>query len=779
MRIVLAASRLFLILTLGLLSGFEVQLFAKQRYSQIVLPFSEERVFSYRFDPNERALVLEIQQTHINELEPINNYDESVVRRVLFKDQGGQGTEVKLVLRDDAVRVMVNSFQEPFRITLDFFDADYKESFDPSNGLPLVALSQGSAALDDRPTLNDTMSGREPTVETASKALTEPSGKRRLLQPQPEAIRTPQELVVKLNDTAGGLGQSWKNFPPYIYRIQIATFKTGKNYEGWLKQNAGKALSSAEALAQYSGQLFDFGHENRALVGYQKVLHDDPAVFDRYAEHIWKLAEIHLGQGNLTLADGYYESLQEKHPDNPLAAFAAMRRLDIKSIRAIQENNAKDIANLGKSLEAIPTRDNPSLAALSSLRRAYWQIDLSVIKKIIPLFEEPPVVGANIMMRLDETRAGSDSPRTAFMIDSILLANRLASEVWNPELAKTAGEYFERYKGKATEPFRPLLAKSSEQSILKAVEKHLKAQEYADVIGIVETLPKSMEEIKKTSNVSWAAGESYRRMKQPISSLPYYEIAAKNSTNKPDQFRAWFWHLQASMKSLDNEIARKSGKDLLDRLQRGMQNSDRSAWEGWKVLTSEEKNSLFAEIKPDLEQNISAAQLIKTSPKILLEMWNQKLATETPMPGSAVGGNRADDQPTARMIYLFADLSKRFEQLGMDPERKSAKQLLRKINLKTAPPDKDALRIWTNELTQLAEEFRKNNDYLEAGRLYTQTGTENNQWEGRAEALYKGGLLLYRSGRRDEAMAAFKEAADDGNNLLYAELAKKRLEQIQ
>jgi tetratricopeptide (TPR) repeat protein len=104
---------------------------------------------------------------------------------------------------------------------------------------------------------------------------------------------------------------------------------------------------------------------------------------------------------------------------------------------------------------------------------------------------------------------------------------------------------------------------------------------------------------------------------------------------------------------------------------------------------------------------------------------------------------------------------------------------LRQINLKTKQPDKDALRVWTDELTQLAEEFRRSNDYLEAGRLYALTGSENNQWEGRAEALYKGGLLLYRSGRRDEAVAAFQKAADDGNNLLYAALAKKRLEQIQ
>src|SRR5690606_4983917 len=173
--------------------------------------------------------------------------------------------------------------------------------------------------------------------------------------------------------------------------------------------------------------------------------------------------------------------------------------------------------------------------------------------------------------------------------------------------------------------------------------------------------------------------------------------------------------------------------------------------------------------------NLTAPQLVRTPPRILLETWNQQLATETPTSGSPVGGSQTESQPTARMIYLFADLSKRFEQLSMDPERQAAKQLLRRINLKSAPPSKDALRVWTNELTALAEEFRRNNDYLEAGRLYTLTGTENNQWEGRAEALYKGGLLLYRSGRRDEAMAAFQQAADDGNNMLYAELAKKRL----
>ena len=90
-----------------------------------------------------------------------------------------------------------------------------------------------------------------------------------------------------------------------------------------------------------------------------------------------------------------------------------------------------------------------------------------------------------------------------------------------------------------------------------------------------------------------------------------------------------------------------------------------------------------------------------------------------------------------------------------------------------------ATKMWAEELTELAEIYRKNNQYLDAGRIYALTGEKTENWEKRAEALYKGGLLLYRSGRREEAVKAFEQAANDGNNLLYAELAKKRLEQLQ
>lgn len=78
-------------------------------------------------------------------------------------------------------------------------------------------------------------------------------------------------------------------------------------------------------MADYAGKLFDLGHENRALVAYQQVLHKEPAVFDHDALHLWKFAEIHLGQGNLTLARGYFQAITEKHPASPLAQFAKLR----------------------------------------------------------------------------------------------------------------------------------------------------------------------------------------------------------------------------------------------------------------------------------------------------------------------------------------------------------------------------------------------------------------------------------------------------------------------
>ncbi len=187
-------------------------------------------------------------------------------------------------------------------------------------------------------------------------------------------------------------------------------------------------------------------------------------------------------------------------------------------------------------------------------------------------------------------------------------------------------------------------------------------------------------------------------------------------------------------------------------------------------------------IAHDFEDNVRSSIQVKSSPKILLEILGQDLATTVgtaSTTSNSVNESTTSQGPSVKMIYLLSDLGKRFKEQGQAAEAKKARQLLRKLDIKSLQADKEALSIWTNELTKLAEEYREGNDYLEAGRIYALTGKSNNQWEGRAEALYKGGLLLFRSGRKDEAMQAFQEAASDGGNQLYAELAKKRLEQLK
>ena len=110
--------------------------FAGGIYSQLVVSFNGERPFTQTYSKSEHALTLEFQKTAPNELAAFEQYDERLIRRVLITDLGPAGTAVKLILRDRDVRAIVNKFQEPYRVTIDLYDADYEEERDPNTGMP-------------------------------------------------------------------------------------------------------------------------------------------------------------------------------------------------------------------------------------------------------------------------------------------------------------------------------------------------------------------------------------------------------------------------------------------------------------------------------------------------------------------------------------------------------------------------------------------------------------------------------------------------------------------
>ncbi len=781
MRAATLASRNMYLVISALIWGLNVTGWAQSRYSQIVLAFPEERPFSYHYEPKDRALVLEFKNTRSDELEGLFNYDESIVQRALFKDMGGQLTEARLILKDENLKILVNTYQEPFRVSIDFFDPDYKESNDPTTGLPLAGHSERQDAPSEVPVAPQIVApSNAPTSAKVAQQnnLSVPAGKRRLLQIQPDGIKTAQDMVSKLGEVNGGIGASWKTYPPYIARIQTANLKSAKSNEEWMRKAAEKALSSGEALAQYAGQLFDFGHESKALTLYQKLLQEEPGIFEKQAETIWKLAEIHLGQGNFSLADGYYESLTEKHKDHPLAAYAQLRRLDIAALKAIKEGKTDIFPGLTQSLFQIPTKASPGIEAQIALRNAYWGLPKEKLKATWADQNILPEISNEALTRIQTSRADAEGPKTAFLMDSIILSNRMLAEIWNPELAKYTGEYLNRYKGPATEPYRSTLLKNAESNILRKIDSLSQQKDYPQIIKLVDTLPSSLSELKKLSAVSWATAESLRQLKQDAAALPHYENSIAGAKTKIDQFRNQFILSQVSSNAWKAASA-KGNAERSQQYQNKLKQADSKTWDIWQTLNPSEKNLVFSEHKDDFELQLQQEQLTKSSPLILLEVLGQKLGTEAPSSGAAVNAKDSSVMPTERMIPLLTNLANRFDKLGMSNEKRKAKKAMAYLDLKGQKIDKSMMKIWTDEVTALAEELRQENNFLEAGRLYTQAGSSNNQWEGRAEALYKGGLLLFRAGRRDEAINAFKQAASDGSNLLYADLAKERLEQLK
>jgi tetratricopeptide (TPR) repeat protein len=389
-----------------------------------------------------------------------------------------------------------------------------------------------------------------------------------------------------------------------------------------------------------------------------------------------------------------------------------------------------------------------------------------------------PELKPETINRLRNTRPDAEGPKTAFLMDSLILQNKLLAEIWNTELSQMTGDYLNRYKGSATEPFRSKILETAEKNFIQKMSYLAEQKDYASIVELVNTLPANLEELRTHPTVSWATAESLRQLKQYADAIPYYEKSVARANTKIDQFRSQFIMNQVVSSALNSERA-KANSARINQLQSKLKQTDMRAWEIWQSLTPQEKGVVFAENKDSFEQQIESADLTKTAPLILLEIFGGRLSSESTASAPAVNAKDKSAMGTERLIPLLVKMSSRFEKLGLPQERRKTKNILAFLDLKGTKVSKEAMTLWTNEVMQLAEELRQENNFLEAGRLYTQAGNSNNQWEGRAESLYKGGLLLYRAGRRDEAISAFQQAASDGSNLLYADLAKERLEQLK
>ena len=759
---------------------------AKGHYAQIVVPFDNPREITETYLASDNTLTITFSKTTPSEIRAFEEYDPNLVKRVILKDLGPTGTEVKLVLRDRNVRAFLKKYSEPFRLTVDLFDADYAEDHDPTTGIP-TTLADGGLTRDQGDTKVLTAHSKaqpnhielSPQVRESTPATPPTHGtKRQLLQPSPKIFVNESEMELALQGSSDGLGKAWKDYPPYIYRLQTAAHEGKQSKKD--APSIAQAVSSTEMMADYAGKLFNFGQESKALLAYQQVLHRDPTIFDKDALHLWKFAETHLSHANLTLARGYYESLIQKYPASPLADFAKLRVLDVSAIRQLQQNRASDLPNLLDGVAAIKPQHNGELAAQMAIRKAYWSKENTAQagdRSKIPALSRP------VASELSVSYPTVESSRTAFLAGTLLLADALRKDApWSRATAPFAEDYFKRFSGPPTEPYRTTLKDDLYSKINETIQTKVTEGKLVEAIDDYEALPASMRSVQKNPPTAWALAEAYRKLGQKEKAVTLYENAEKIDDKGPARVKAAFWLAYLSGELATDGRAQKMGADKIARLSQKSSAADKRMDAYWNALKPDERASLSTAYREPFEQTITSQAKLRTPAKIVLANWSKSLST----PASAnitskTGGSELATgySPSGAAVILLTDLAKRFGELGMIKERREALGVLRTMKPKDFEDDKAAKDIWAKQLTSLAEDYRQSNQYLDAGRLFSLVGEGSENWEGRAEALYKGGLLLYRAGRRDEALTSFRAAASDTNNLFYANLAKERLAQIE
>lgn len=773
------------------------------RYTQIVLPFPNERSFEYYFHRNDNALVLEVQNTTIEELTALDHVDETLIRRVELKEKNANVTQIRLVLRDRNIRATIASFSEPHRIAIDLFDKNFAEERDAKTGFPFtsskVASPNAATGYEDVPVEYPqaqpspqkfsmparSLNNRPPkwqlqTQDSPTSFSSQNHTKRRLLQPSAPDINSPEELVQALKKIPQGMGGAWKQFPPYIYRVQLATFKTGKSYKDFLSQNAHKALSSMEAMADHAGRLFDLGHEGQALVAYQQVIHKAPLLFDKHPMHLWRLAETQLGQGNLTLADGYYQALITKHPDHPLRNFAQMRRLDVRAIRLLNKGQTEGYDVLAGHLDQIKTDNNQELQAQIAIRKVYWTQNRETYDLLIRNPHFIPLLTEGSRYQLESSYNKIDVEWTGFLVATLLLNDYLSPKApWDQKTADIASHYFKNYRGKNASQYADNLKSKLTGRINNIISDAVDNSDFLGAIKTFESLDPNLRQLPHTPKTSWSLGQAYRLLGQSALALPHYRKAAEKLKSGEARFQSQFWLLMA-LNDTANEMTTLAEGHSAERQAIVTERSkvDLKLWQNWQDLKGAEQAKMLVALRVPLEMSVRSEAMLSAPARILLQAWDKSLSSKAAQTTSKDDSLRAAYGPSASTVNVLSSLADKFKKIGRPKDWEKSRLLLSKLDPKSFDADADIEKTWATSLVELAEYYRNANQYLDAGKIYTLTGSKSRNWEGRAEALYKGGLLLFRAGRRQDAVDALTRASQDGNNLLYSELAKKRLDQL-
>src|SRR5690349_14280942 len=122
MRVLL--QKLFFIITIQLFFYPNIMQ-AKGRFGEIVINLRKKSMVYYTSDQDNNAVIIHFKNTSLADLEPLNLYDERLIKRLLIKDLGAEGLKVTVYLKDRGLKVAIKELEEPNRLSLTLFEKSY------------------------------------------------------------------------------------------------------------------------------------------------------------------------------------------------------------------------------------------------------------------------------------------------------------------------------------------------------------------------------------------------------------------------------------------------------------------------------------------------------------------------------------------------------------------------------------------------------------------------------------------------------------------------------
>lgn len=746
-------------------------------YDQMVLVLDHKPYYRSNHDFDQGVLTLDVRKVGEKELAPLQLYDPDLVSRVWIEKRGDDMTRIKLFLKSPKVRSTIRVHGHPHRLTIDLFTPEAMQARDPGTGLPLLPAiaepskpsrpaqlardprtSMGSKKLVNSPRSQETyrFSAKNPPRAAASEPK---SYKRRLLQPIPKLADDAGQRMAELEAIPSGRLPGWQTFPPFVYRIDTRSYKGSANYKRYLNRPLQGKLAGFAAKA---GELYEFGHEQRSLAAYRYILQNDPALFNDDPLHLWRMAELNFGSLNFTLAKGYYQALLSQFPASELAGMCKLRLADLlwlphKGAAAPQSAALEAYAPLSQERHS-------ELASQAVIRQAYLSQN--------PQPGQVPSISAESNGILESHRQRIESQKTLYFSRALTLGYLLKDKPQAIAAASTQLRAFAKtYPRKPQSLVTSTLRARFRANVNDQITERFAQKDYLGVIEQAQAAPSRLAPLSAKNH--HAVAESYRHLGQYPAAIRHYEDYRNSKNLLPHRrFVAGIWQLDSQVKAM--ELVEPGAAQR--RLQRQARTLDRALIKEYIKLKPEQQKAVVTELKSTLIRLSQNRRFVATPARIVLSVWQHSLLPDAK---SLENPDRLPKwQPDSRTVPRLTNLKRTFHLQGMRPRSEKVDRLLTALDPKLFQNDPISKKIWTKEILKLAETYRKDKQYLKAGRMYTLSAHNDDGWERRAEALYKGGLLLYRAGKRQEAVKAFRQASLDVNNLLYAELAKKRLDQI-